>query len=203
MTLNEDLDQFLNDFGSSCTAGAVSALGILDMPGRVIGADGMVISTDYVLTAKASDFGGLLYGDGITVAGINYSVRETLPVDDGAFVEISLQRLAPSSSAPGQNPRTFGLSDLSDVELSVPTAGEVLKYDGTQWVDGAESSGAYVFTQSSPATTWTINHNLGHIPSAEVFDSGSNEVDADVTHPTPNQTLIVFTVPTAGFARLT
>ncbi|NDC35855.1 MAG: hypothetical protein EBZ51_10885, partial [Synechococcaceae bacterium WB9_2_112] len=42
MALTEDLDQFLNDFGLSCTAGAVTALGILDMPGRVLGADGMV-----------------------------------------------------------------------------------------------------------------------------------------------------------------
>ena len=92
MTLSEDLDQFLNDFGSSCTAGAVSALGILDMPGRVIGADGMVISTDYVLTAKASDFGGLRYGDSISVGGVAYKVRETLPIDDGAFVELSLQK---------------------------------------------------------------------------------------------------------------
>lgn len=92
MALTEDLNQFLDDFGVSCTAGAISALGILDMPGRVIGADGMVLTTDYVLTAKASDFGSLRYGDSITVAGAAYTVRETLPIDDGAFVEISLQK---------------------------------------------------------------------------------------------------------------
>lgn len=202
MTLSEDLDQFLNDFGSSCTAGAVSALGILDMPGRVIGADGLVISTDYVLTAKASDFGGLLYGDAITVGGINYSVRETLPVDDGAFVEISLQRLSPSSTAPGQDPRTFGLADLTDVDLTNPTIGEVLKYDGTQWVDATDEGAGFVFTQSTALSTWTINHNLGHVPSVEVFDTGSQEIEADVSHPNVNTAVIVFTVPTAGFARL-
>ena len=92
MALSEDLDQFLNDFGLSCTAGAVTALGILDMPGRILSADGMVISTDYLLTAKASDFGSLLYGDSITVAGNAYTVRETLLIDDGAFVEISLMK---------------------------------------------------------------------------------------------------------------
>ena len=92
MALTEDLNQFLNDFGLSCTAGAVTALGILDMPGRVLGADGMVLSTDYVLTAKASDFGSLLYGDSITVGGTLYTVREALLIDDGAFVEISLMK---------------------------------------------------------------------------------------------------------------
>jgi len=202
MAISEDLTVFLNDFGVSCTAGAVSALGILDMPSQVISGD-MVLTTDYSLTARAADFGGLLFGDGITVDGVNYQVREVRKLDDGALVEIALQRLAPSSTAPGANPRTFGLSDLTDVELTSPTAGEVLKYDGTQWVDGVDGGAAYVFTQSSAATTWTINHNLGHVPSVELFDSGSQEVDADVSHPSVNQTVIVFSVPLSGFARLT
>jgi hypothetical protein len=202
MALTEDLGIFLDDFGVSCTAGAVTALGILDMPTQVLAGD-MVLSTDYTLTCRNADFGGLLFGDSITVDGVNYQVKETRQLDDGAFVEIGLMRLGPTSSAPGQNPRTFGLSDLTDVELTSPTAGEVLKYDGTQWVDGTDGGAAYVFTQSAPSSTWTINHNLGHVPSVEVFDSGSQEVDADVTHPTANQTVILFTVPLSGFARLT
>lgn len=202
MALSEDLTVFLNDFGVSCTAGAVTALGILDMPSQLISGD-MVLTTDYSLTARAADFGGLLFGDGITVDGVNYQVREVRKLDDGAMVEIALQRLAPSSTAPGANPRTFGLDDLSDVQLASPSAGEVLKYDGTKWVDGTDEGGGYVFTQAAAASTWTINHNLGHVPSVEVFDSGSQEVDADVSHPSVNQTVIVFSVPLSGFARLT
>jgi hypothetical protein len=204
MALIEDLNQFLNDFGVSCTAGAVSALGILDMPGRVIGADGMVLTTDYVLTAKASDFGGLLYGDAMTVNGTNYSVREVLRIDDGAFVEVSLTKLAPDVPAPGSDPADFSLTlaDLGDVELTSPTEGEVLKYDGSKWIDAKDAGTAYVYTQSAAASTWTINHNLGYVPSVEVFDSGSQEVDADVSHPNLNQTIIVFSVPLSGFARL-
>lgn len=201
MALSEDLGIFFEDFGVSCTAGAVTALGILDMPTQVLAGE-IVLSTDYTLTCRNADFGGLLFGDSITVDGVNYQVKETRQLDDGAFVEIGLMRLGPTSSAPGQNPRTFGLSDLTDVELTSPTAGEVLKYDGTQWVDGTDGGAAYVFTQSAPSSTWTINHNLGHVPSVEVFDSGSQEVDADVTHPTANQTVILFTVPLSGFARL-
>jgi len=91
MAISEDLTVFLNDFGVSCTAGAVSALGILDMPSQVLAGD-MVLSTDYMLTARFADFGGLQYGDPITVAGVNYQVRETRQIDDGAFVEIGLQK---------------------------------------------------------------------------------------------------------------
>lgn len=92
MPLSEDLSVFLNDFGVSCTAGAVTALGILDMPTQVLAGE-MVLSTDYTLTARFADFGGLAYGDPIAVAGVNYQVRETRQLDDGAFVEIGLQKV--------------------------------------------------------------------------------------------------------------
>jgi hypothetical protein len=92
MAITEDLNLFLDDFGVSCTAGAISALGILDMPTQVVAGD-MVLSTDYTLTARTADFGGLKYGDSITVATVSYQVRETRLIDDGAFVEIGLQKL--------------------------------------------------------------------------------------------------------------
>ena len=90
--VNESLDTFLADFGVSCSAGAISSVGILDMPGQVLG-NGMVISTDYTLTARAADFGGLLYGDTINVAGQAYQVREVRKLDDGALCEIALQKV--------------------------------------------------------------------------------------------------------------
>ena len=91
MAITENLLGFLNDFGVSCTAGAVTGLGILDMPSQIIAND-MVLSTDYMLTARASDFGNLVYGDNITVASVAYTVRETRLIDDGSFVEIALQK---------------------------------------------------------------------------------------------------------------
>jgi len=202
MALTEDLSLFLNDFGVTATSGVISALGILDMPSQVLAGD-MVLSTDYTLTARYADFGGLVYGDGITVDGINYQVRETRRLDDGKFVEIGLMKLAPDATAPGGQPREFALDDLADVALVSPAAGEVLKFNGTNWADATDSGAAFVYTQSTPATTWTINHNLGYVPSVEVFDSGSQEVDADVSHPSVNTAVIVFSVPLAGFARLT
>lgn len=90
MAITEDLDGFLADFGVSCTAGAVTANGILDMPGEVV-AGGMVLSTDYSLTARYSNFGTLTAGDSITVDGDAYTVRENRRIGDGKFCEIALQ----------------------------------------------------------------------------------------------------------------
>jgi riboflavin synthase alpha subunit len=89
--ISEDLNVFLDDFGVSCTAGAVTALGILDTPSQVV-ADGMVLTTDYRLTAKTSDFGTLKYGDSISVNGVSYQVRENVLLDDGQFCDLYLQR---------------------------------------------------------------------------------------------------------------
>jgi len=91
MALTENLDAFLADFGVSCTAGAVSALGILDMPSQIL-SDGMVLSTDYTLTARTSNFGTLIRGSSITVDSVAYTVRETMLIDDGKFVQIALQK---------------------------------------------------------------------------------------------------------------
>ena len=91
MAITEDLDVFLADFGVSCTAGATTANGILDMPSQVV-SDGMVLTTDYTLTTRASNFGSLVRGNSITVDGTSYTVRETMLLDDGKFVQIALQR---------------------------------------------------------------------------------------------------------------
>jgi hypothetical protein len=97
MALTEDLSVFLNDFGVSVTAGAVSGVGILDMPGQFIGEGGMVISTDYTLTTRTIDFGNLVYGASITVNGVLYTVRDNRFLDDGGFCEISLQKVLTDS----------------------------------------------------------------------------------------------------------
>ena len=91
MAITEDLDIFLADFGVNCTAGAVTANGILDMPSQIL-SDGMVLSTDYTLTARASNFGTLIRGNSITVDSVAYTVRETMLIDDGKFVQIALQK---------------------------------------------------------------------------------------------------------------
>ena len=93
MAFTEDLDLFLStaEFAVPVVAGAVSSTGILDMPTETV-AGGMVLSTDYSLICKASEFGDLEYGAGINVDGRAYTVKSVMLMDDGAFCEIMLQR---------------------------------------------------------------------------------------------------------------
>lgn len=91
MALTETLDVFLADFGVTCTSGAITAQGVLDMPSQMV-SDGMVLTTDFTLTAKATDFGSLIRGAAITVDSVAYTVRETMLIDDGKFVQIAIQK---------------------------------------------------------------------------------------------------------------
>lgn len=61
---------------------------------------------------------------------------------------------------------------------------------------------SYVHNQLAPSTTWTIAHNLGFKPSVELLNSGSQEIEGDVVHMSQNVTVVYFTTPITGFARL-
>ena len=101
MTIDADLDLFFSFGASSVTAGAVSGLGLLMMPGEII-ADGMVMSTDYELTVKTSEFGNLGYGAGIVVDAEPYTVRNVKPIDDGRLSIVQMQAtVAPQVIHPG------------------------------------------------------------------------------------------------------
>jgi hypothetical protein len=89
--ITEDPAAFLSDFGVSVVAGAVTSVGIFDMPGEVI-MDNMIISTDYSLRVRASEFSTLGYGSAVVVDGGNYTVRESRLLDDGVFLQLSLQK---------------------------------------------------------------------------------------------------------------
>jgi hypothetical protein len=70
---------------------------------------------------------------------------------------------------------------------------------------GASGGGgsAYTHTQSTPATTWTINHNLGFRPDISLRTVGNVEFEGDITHTTINQSVVSLSVATAGSARCT
>lgn len=92
----------------------------------------------------------------------------------------------------------------TDITVVVKSDATVIVGSSNAGPQGAPgTSGAYVHMQSAPALTWTVNHNLGVLPSVDVFDAGSRLVIAEVTHVTVNQTQIFFAVASAGFARFT
>lgn len=99
------------------------------------------------------------------------------------------------------NTVTITEGDAGTTVVTVPITSTITAT--TQGPQGPPGAGAYVFTQSSPAATWTINHNMGFRPSVELLDSGSQEIDGEVAHPSINQTVITLNPATAGIARLT
>ena len=58
-----------------------------------------------------------------------------------------------------------------------------------------------VFTQATPAATWTIPHGFGRRPLTAVFDAAGNEMIADIAAGAATVT-VTFAQPTAGSAVL-
>ena len=91
MAFIEDIDVFLGDFSDTVIYDGKNYKGILEQPDEVI-ADGVVLTTDYQLTAKNSDLGELVFESALTVNGTSYTVRSVRKVDDGSFCILSLTK---------------------------------------------------------------------------------------------------------------
>ena len=59
---------------------------------------------------------------------------------------------------------------------------------------------AYIHNQTSPASIWTVAHNLNKYPSVSVVDSAYEEVIGEVEYLTPNTLEVRFTAPFSGQA---
>ena len=91
MAFTEDLDVFFSDFDDTVVYNSVTYKGILEQPDEMV-ADGVVMTTDYMLTAKTADLGLVLFDASITVNGDGYKVRSTRKIDDGSLCILSLMK---------------------------------------------------------------------------------------------------------------
>ena len=128
---------YMADFGVTVVSGAISGVGIFDMPSEMI-IDNQIITNDYTLTCAASEFGHLLYGSQVSVNGASYTVRATQLVHDGVFVQISLQRDVdvPTSVATTPvdgNSAELEIDDLGIEQLDPEVDGGSA---GTDYIDG-------------------------------------------------------------------
>lgn len=75
---------------------------------------------------------------------------------------------------------------------------------GSAWtlVAQAGSSDTYIYTQVSPATSWSITHNLNRWPAVEVVDSGGTVIIPDVLYVNANSLTVSFGSATSGKAYL-
>ena len=60
----------------------------------------------------------------------------------------------------------------------------------------------FTFTQGTPATTWTITHNLGKFPSVSVVDTADTQVYGDVEYIDDNSLRVTFSAAFGGKAYL-
>lgn len=60
----------------------------------------------------------------------------------------------------------------------------------------------FMFIQSSPSTTWTINHNLGKFPAIQAVNSANQIVFGDIQHLNNNNARITWSGPLSGKAYL-
>lgn len=60
----------------------------------------------------------------------------------------------------------------------------------------------YLHTQSTPSTTWTINHNLNRYPSVSTIDSSGNLMYGAVQYTSLNTVVITFGAAISGTASL-
>jgi len=88
------------------------------------------------------------------------------------------------------------------VDVVVPGSAAIVEVveRGLQGPPGAAAD-SYDHVQSSAATTWTVNHNLGRLPIVSLRSVGGVEIEGDVVHVSNNQAQITFNISTAGTAR--
>ena len=91
MAFTEDLDVFFSVFNDTVVYDSATYKGILEQPDEIV-ADGVVMTTDYMLTAKTTDLGALIFDAALTVNGTAYKVRSTRKIDDGSFCILSLMK---------------------------------------------------------------------------------------------------------------
>lgn len=73
---------------------------------------------------------------------------------------------------------------------------------GATGAAGAPGGAVFVFTQTTPAAVWNINHNLNGYPAVTVIDSGGTLVEGDVDYLDVNNVRLTFSAAFSGQASL-
>jgi hypothetical protein len=115
-----------------------------------------VTTGNYFLKVRV-DFGGALFGNGL----IDMGVTEFLSVPYSLASESTIDVMRVNGKLP------FGLSDLADVNIATPSNTEVLKWNGTEWINGIGGTGGAtildelddVIITGTPTTNQTLLFN--------------------------------------------
>jgi len=67
---------------------------------------------------------------------------------------------------------------------------------------GPAGGAGFVFSQITPSTVWTINHDLGRYPAVTLVDSAGDAMMTDYDYVDANTIIVTFSAATAGTAYL-
>ena len=122
-------------------------------------------------------------------------LTETTGSSQGAFAAtetINLIALNTNSSASPTNSVKFVVHQLG-FRTTAATLEANLKLKAQQTL---------TYTQATPASVWTINHNTGKYPVVTTVDASGNVIVGDVQYVSSHQIKLTFSLPTAGAAYL-
>lgn len=104
----------------------------------------------------------------------------------------------------GDPPESFVFSFNTRTGAVTLTSADVINALGYTPADATSSlvGASYIHTQNSPATVWTITHNLNSYPSVTVIDSAGTVVFGGVEYLTANQIRLTFSAAFSGRAVL-
>jgi hypothetical protein len=103
---------------------------------------------------------------------------------------------------PGTPPYRFGASAYEVAVANGFTGTEQEWLESLRASGGGDSGDSFVFYQEALSDEWVINHNLGSIPSVELFNSLNQEIEGNVINETLGRTIVKFSKQMTGSARL-
>ena len=89
---------------------------------------------------------------------------------------------------------------VQNVTVSTTTPTITISSVGVQGPQGPAATIFYTYTQNTPASVWTITHNLNGYPTAVVLDSACNQCEGTISYTNANTMVITFTAAFSGTA---
>ena len=199
-------DQYLKTDGSGTVSWAAGPIGYTGSQGNAVVGGAFVHTQSSAATTWTINHNlGEQYVNVEVIDDTGNSLVGTSIYPIVTFTDVSTTTLKFSSPTAGYAAVTSGGGQQGDTGFT-GSQGDI-GYTGSQ--GNAVTAGAFVHTQSSAATTWTINHNLSEqYLNVEVIDSSGNSLVGTsiypvVTFTNANTATLKFSSPTAGYAALT
>jgi hypothetical protein len=176
-------------------AGLLSALNRADL--MIVGEEQWVGDPGTCASQSESDDGGA-GGPGFTTFVI---IPTSFAAGNFAAYSGATGRLVDTGFSPASfAPAAHATNTNNPHNTTAHQVGAYTQAEVNALVAGITGDKHYAHTQSSPATTWTIVHNLNKIPSITVLDNGRNVITGDVTYPDLNTAIVAFGIGIFGTA---